>query len=91
MAASSFPRRVVKLADLVRWAAFDGRFEPEDEHRIPVGRALHFAWASANVLGNLGVRRMPCGCTTRFGRPLTLCAPHAFGDDWPSVSGDLGT
>ena len=76
MADPSFPRRVVKLAEMVRWAIFDGRFEPEDERRIPLVRALSFAWAAANVLGDFGVRRSPCGCQTRFGRPLMFCMRH---------------
>lgn len=88
MADQGFPRRVAKLAAMLRWAVFDGRFEPEDKQRIPLVRALRFAWASANVFGDFGVRRLPCGCQTRFGRPLVFCSRHVFGDDWPSVSGD---
>ena len=84
VADSTFPRRLVKLGVMLRWAMFDGRFEPEDEQRIPLRRALSFAWADANVLGDLGITKSACGCKSRFGRPLVLCGRHAFGDDWGS-------
>jgi hypothetical protein len=66
---------------MVQWALFDGRFEPDDERRIPIGRALTFAWADANILGDFGIKESPCGCQRRFGRPHLFCVPHAFGDD----------
>lgn len=81
MARSTFPKRLVKLAGMFRWAVFDGRFEPEDERRIPIGRALTFAWGSVNVLGNFGVRKSPCGCERRFVRRHLICWPHAGLDD----------
>jgi hypothetical protein len=78
---TAFPQRLVKLVGMVQWAIFDGRFEPDDERRIPFGRALSFALADANILGSLGVRRSDCGCQRRFGRLLILCGPHAGLDD----------
>jgi hypothetical protein len=81
VARSTFPERFVKLAGMIRWAIFDGRFEPDAERRIPLGRALSFAWADANILGSLGVRKSPCGCERRFGRPLLVCGTHAGWDD----------
>ena len=84
MADSSIFRRLVRLVVLLRWAIFDGRFAPDDRKRIPVVRALSFAWGSANVLGDLGIKRSACGCKSRFGRPLVLCSRHALRDDWGS-------
>jgi hypothetical protein len=73
--------RFKKLAGMMAWAVLDGRFEPDDERRIPFGRALSFAWADANVLRDFGIRKSSCGCQRRFGRPLILCWPHAGLDD----------
>jgi|GEM_PF-4083641 len=81
MAKSTFPKRLVKLVGMVEWAIFDGRFEPDDEIRIPLRRALTSAWADANILGSLGVRKSDCGCQRRFGRPLLFCGRHAGLDD----------
>jgi len=50
-----------------------------DAYRL--GGALSFAWSDANILGSLGVRKSPCGCERRFGRPLLFCGPHAGWDD----------
>ena len=81
MARCTFPERFVKLVVMTSWAIFDGRFEPDDARRIPVRRALTFAWESVNLLGSLGVRKSPCGCERRFGRPLLFCGTHAgWGD-----------
>ena len=73
--------RFKKLAGMIQWAVMDGRFEPDDQCRIPFGRAMSFAWADVNILGDLGVRKSACGCERRFGRPLILCWPHAGLDD----------
>ena len=73
--------RLWKLRSMVAWALVDGRFEPDDERRIPIRRALTFAWESVNVLGDFGVRNSPCGCETRFGRPLVFCWPHGVEGD----------
>jgi hypothetical protein len=81
VARSTFPERLVKLAGMITWAIFDGRFEPDDERRIPFRRAFSFAWSDANILGNLGVRRSDCGCRRRFGRQLVFCGHHAGLDD----------
>jgi hypothetical protein len=81
MAKPNFPQRLVELAGMLQWAVFDGRFEHDDERRIPIARALTFAWDSVNVLGEFGVKRYPCGCERGFGRPRILCWPHAGLDD----------
>jgi hypothetical protein len=73
--------RLKRLGSMIVWAVFDGRFEPDDQRRIPFGRAMSFAWADVNILGDLGVRKSACGCERRFGRPLILCWPHAGLDD----------
>lgn len=73
--------RLRKLATMAAWAIFDGCIEPGDDHRLPVRRALSFAWADANVLGDFAVRRSECGCQTRFGRTLVLCWPHGVEGD----------
>ncbi len=81
MARSTFPQRLVKLAGMIAWAIFDGRFEPDAKRRIPCKRALSFAWSNANILGNLGIRRSDCGCQRRFGHLLVVCGHHARLDD----------
>lgn len=78
MAGTPFSQRFVKLIGMLHWAIFDGCFEPDDECRLPLRRALAFASADANILGDLGVRESPCGCQRRFARPLMYCGPHAW-------------
>jgi hypothetical protein len=75
------PARLRKLLSMIAWAVFDGRFQPDDQRRVPLGRALSFAWADANVLGDSGIRKSACGCQRRFGRPVLFCWTHAGLDD----------
>ena len=53
MARSTFPERFVKLAGMITWAIFDGRFEPDTERRIPVSARR----GAASLLGKVAVRR----------------------------------
>ena len=80
MAGRAFPHRLGRLAVLLRWAVVEGRFEPDDERRVPFRRALSSARADANVLGELGVRTSPCGCRVRRGRPIVICGRHVFAE-----------
>ena len=83
MARRAFPHRPGRLAVLLRWAVVEGRFEPDDERRVPFRRALSSARADANVLGELGelgVRTSPCGCRVRRGRPIVICGRHVFAE-----------
>jgi hypothetical protein len=73
--------RLRKLLGMLSWAVLDGRFEADDDHRIPVRRALTFALADANILGDVGIKKSPCGCQRRFGRVIIICWPHAGLDD----------
>ena len=73
--------RLTKLCSMMVWALLDRRFEPDDQRRIPFGRAMSFALADANVLGDFGIRKSSCGCQRRFGRLHVLCLPHAFEDN----------
>ena len=73
--------RLRKLVGMIAWALVDRRFEPDDDHRIPVRRALAFAWGDANILGDLGVKTSECGCEWRFGRPLVFCWLHGVEGD----------
>lgn len=68
-------RLLVTTPRMLWWALTNRRFEPGDA-RLPVGRALAFAWSAADPFGDWGLKRLDCGCSRRFGREHRLCHSH---------------